>query len=285
MQSRNMIELTPGKLGTSVVCRLWPVRQREQLENDRKTSICFAVIGWRWWSLCQSVRTTPGLGCGSVSTAKSHHGVHWIEIGWIFSIDTATIVRLYFCTDSDNPANPEGRSPSLSYRDRSKSRQNQSLNIWEPRLGISPHYPPVKEGSGGPLPSPPVRGDSWLFLPGLEILRARSYWWYSSHLGSFSLSGWLGLETDIHGGGERPVSYSYYNNLWTWTNSLCSLTKDTAHCAPCSSYFDPLSSQFSSYSIDQFDANFGKDETNLPGSDLLHGSNPTHTRQSRRGWI
>ena len=48
-------------LGSSVVCRLWPVRLPEQLENDRKTSICFAVIAGQWWILCQSVGTTASL--------------------------------------------------------------------------------------------------------------------------------------------------------------------------------------------------------------------------------
>ena len=41
---------------------------------------------------------------------------------------------------------------------------------------------------------------------------------------------------------RRGLCVTVTPKLWTWTNTLCSLTKDTLHHTPCSSYFGPQSS-------------------------------------------
>ena len=124
--------------------------------------------------------------------------------------------------------------------------------------------------------------NSKLFLPELEILWAGFYWWYFPHLANFSITteqpraGWLELlakhkqQTVIGVRRGDCVLVSSYGPelmlfaLWLRTSVhhgpvalFPLLTMDELFCSLCC---------LSSYSIDQFDANFGKDETNLPGS-------------------
>ena len=57
-----------------------------------KNSALFCCHLLSWWILRQSARTTATLCCGWISTAKTSHGVHWIQIDWIFSIDNCVVI-------------------------------------------------------------------------------------------------------------------------------------------------------------------------------------------------